>query len=154
MTEWGRGAKAGLVSGLIYGILSGVIWAAGFAVFVPLEEIREVYFPAKLFMEFGPEFSLETLRMIGVVSMFIAGIILGIVFGTIFGVIFAPTYMILPGKASLTKGIIFWVVFCILLPLAGVVLFGYICWITAINFIPMIIYGALLGLFWDRFAPK
>ena len=24
MAEWGRGAKAGLVSGLIYGIISGV----------------------------------------------------------------------------------------------------------------------------------
>lgn len=156
MTEWRRGAKAGAVSGLISGIIIGITFATWLAISASPEQFRMVAAP-----EADPEAA----------YLIYWGLIVGTIFsysffgpavGTLLGLIFAATYMRLPAKTALIKGIVlgiaFWIVFFwILAPLA----LGGISYFTATNLFGSIPYGALLGLygtllgfFWNRFAPK
>lgn len=153
MADFGRGIKAGIVSGIIYGIIS-VIFGAITAV---------IYWETILSNYAG--ITVGAADMMGVIGFLIpilaiAGIIGGIIFGLIFGLIYAAIYNSLPGSTSVMKAIVLALIGWVLLSLGmgygnlavdtmyyvvGNVIFGLIGWI---------IWGYLLGVFWDKFGAK
>jgi len=88
----------------------------------------------------------------------------GIIFGIIYGLAFAGMYEKLPGKRSSMKGtisgVVAWIIFGLIARATGgkVVILGdpLFLFLTflIVGFIAAILFGALLGFLWDKFAPK
>ena len=153
MAEYGRGAKAGLIAGLIWGIIVGALLATLLTLFKSdvLAGISQIpnnpMSPEELYtitLEFG----------VG------ASISLGIIGGLILGAIFAAVYNAYLRNSSIRlRGLVFGVVLWLIdLGLNGggglasgdeyfaISLIGYL--------VASLIYGYLLGYFFERFAPK
>ena len=155
MTEFKRGLKAGIVSGIIWGVIACTIGVL----------------QAKIFLEekmsgFGYEMPLMAEQMFWqfVVMAYPLFIIGGIILGIIVGLIYAAVYNSLPSSKSIIKGIvlllIFWLIFVgigFFLTMIGSgkgiegIESSYIE-SMAINLIVLVIFGILLGLFWDKFG--
>jgi hypothetical protein len=154
MTKWVRGAKTGLVSGLIYmaALWILILTAASIHDFdlseVVTGPISPYYFPVVslegfLWTAFGK----------------------GTIFGIICGLAFADWYEKLPGKSFLMKGVVLgvvlWIVFGVIgratggkvLAVLGDPLFLFPTFLVG-GLMIAILFGSLLGFFWDRFAPK
>lgn len=155
MTEFKRGLKAGIVSGIIWGVIASTIGVLQAKIF--LTEMSG----------FGYEMTLMAEQVFWqfVVMTYLLFIIIGIICGIIVGLIYAAVYNSLPSSKSIIKGIvlslIFWLIFVVGIGFfltmigSGVGIDGiessYIESV-AINLIECVIFGILLGLFWDKFG--
>ncbi len=152
MADFVRGIKAGIVSGIIYGIISAILglliimvyWQTlmgGLGVFFMGTDMMAVF----MFM---------------LPSLFIGAIVAGIIGGIIFGLIYAAIYNSLPGSTSVMKGIVlsllFWIIFSLALGYTSMTVYGMEYFAVnnvVIGLITSVIWGFLLGKFWDKFAP-
>ncbi len=148
MAEFRRGALAGGVAGVIYGIFFGV---SGLAVMLA--------FGVKLEQLIGP--GIAELGTVALVPIFIiSGIVVGVAVGVIFGVAYAALYGRVPGDTSIRKGAVFSIIFW----LTGLVfsqntfrILGEAAIVTTLviqGLITALVWGALLGTFWDKFSRK
>lgn len=143
MAELGKGAKAGGVSGVIYGPVNWLIINIG------INGVAHVM--------------TDGMWILGCITK---NIISGVVLGLIFGLIFAALYDKLPGKTPAIKGIVISIIYWVTIPLGLPVLSTLYRWgfeglywdfiwkPTAIGLGTSIIWGLLLGSFWDRLGPK
>ena len=156
MADFGRGIKAGIISGIIYGIIIGIFSAI--VSFIMWDTISAAYDDVISGFGFGGliEFTLEG----QIINGFIGGIIYGIIFGLIFGLIYAAVYNSLPGSTSIMKGIVLmlivWLILSVGLGYLSIDLFGTTYYIVSLitGLIGSIIWGFLLGKFWDKYGGK
>ncbi len=154
MGRIGTGAKAGLVSGVVYGAISSIttyimVLFAKEEIISAIRESLPQDFPitAEQLFEFALIFS----------PIFV--VIVGVVAGVILGVIYAWGYEKVPGGNSIFKGLVFgiilWVIIDVLLRL-GNIQYGttYFALSLAWSLVIALIFGALLGIFYDKFTPK
>jgi hypothetical protein len=147
LAEFGRGIKAGVVScvinGVIFGIMMAVvisIWTTEFAVAIGAT------IPAE---------GVVVLADMWVVGAVIGSIIGGIIGGIIFGAIYAAVYGHLPGATSVVKGIVLSIIVWLVLgvPLNFAVI-AALPIVAVLGLISSLIWGALIGVFWDKFGGK
>ncbi len=154
MGRVGTGAKAGTVSGVVYGAISAVF------AYVSLLMIKE---QMMAFIEESlPPNSLVTAEQIYAFLLIFGAVftvIIGVVTGVILGVVYGWAYEKIPGGNSIHKGLIFgivlWVIFDVLLGI-GNVQYGitYLALNLAWGLVIALIFGVLLGVFYDKFTPK
>lgn len=156
MAELGRWAKAGIVAGIFYAILSAILGAI--VIFIFKETIME-YAEEALINVGITGTDVESLLVFIFPAMIFGIIIGGIIFGLIFGLIYAALYNSLPGSTSVAKAIILsiiaWLIFSVGLGYSNIASFGiayYVIGSIVIGIITWIIWGYLLGRFWDRFG--
>jgi hypothetical protein len=153
MAELGRGAIAGAVSGVIYGPVNWLFINIGITDLPLSDWVANIMTSGMWFL-----------------SCIIKSMISGVVLGLVFGLIFAVLYDKLPGKTSTIKGIVIPIIYWVIIPLGLPVLFHLYRWgfeglywffsmpiywsPTAIGLGTSIIWGLLLGSFWDRLGPK
>ena len=151
MARLSRGATAGAVSGVIYGPVNWLIINIGIS--LPYGNLGN--WVARIM----------TNGMWALGAMIIMNLIFGIILGLIFGLIFAALYDKLPGKTSAIKGIVISLIYWVAIPLGLPVIqhlnwYGLegLCWFfsspfswmpTAIGLGTLIIWGWLLGRFWE-----
>lgn len=154
MGKAGTGAKAGVVSGVVYGAISAV------STYVTMTMMKE---QIMLIMEeaLPPDLPItaEQLYNMTVLLGAIMVVILGVVVGVILGAVYGWAYEKIPGRKSIYKGLIFgvilWIIFNVLLGL-GNLQYGTIYFISnlAWGLVVSLIFGALLGVFYNKFTPK
>jgi hypothetical protein len=150
MVEYIRGFKAGIISGLIFGIINAIV-AALFYWFM-LESIPG-------------EMSEGTIKVgLYTLSYMIPGkIIFGIIGSIIFGLIFAAFYNKLPGSKPIVNGIllaiIYWLTFSVIighfnkiniLTFYGIAYFDDVI----LGFILYLFWGFLFVYFWNKYSKK
>ena len=163
MADFGRGIKAGVVTGLVYMAIGGILGAIyhGNPWSVPH------------FM-WGTGLTLFTWRSLTDPSSVASLLSQNVVRGIIFGAIFAALFSFLPGTASVKKGVVLSAFLCIV-ALVGAIYTtpGWPAdgWITGgayysgmlnlsslslalAGIISALIFGALTGFLWDRFRGK
>jgi len=159
MAEFGRGIKAGIVAGIISGIISMVFSIIQYsALWDAVASYYEGLSGTGGFFTGMAEVSLIAM----IPGLAIGAIIGGIIGGIIFGLIYAAVYNSLPGSTSIMKGIvlslIFWLIFTVALGYASASMIGIGMTFYGISLvfglISSLIWGFLLGTFWDKFAPK
>ncbi|MEM2878419.1 MAG: hypothetical protein QXG10_02585 [Candidatus Hadarchaeales archaeon] len=137
MAEYGRGIKAGVVAGIIYGIILLVLVIALADALMP--GFWTIAGAAGLA---GPA-----------IAIFATGMVVGgIIGGLIFGVIYAAAYGSLPGTSvvkGIILGIIFWLIFSVALNYGTVITYPLY---ALLGLIASLIWGALVGFFWDKFG--
>jgi len=145
------GIKAGVVSGAILGIV--------LASFIYLSLIlfkEEFMFMISLLSDsqIGAEQLYDIMLLMGPILYFIIGIILGLIVGAIYG----RAYDKIPGRTSIIKGIIIGIILWLILPVLlglGVILpYSYYAYGLGVDLITYLIFGVLLGYFYNRFTPK
>jgi hypothetical protein len=153
MTERVRGVKAGLISMPIYGAALWMLTLAaasihGFDLSESMVDILGLY----------------PVPIVSLQGFLWTVIDPGITFGIIYGLAFAGMYRKLPGKSSSMKGTIFgvvaWIILGVIARTTGgrVVILGDPLFLfptyLIVGFIAAILFGALLGFLWDKFAPS
>lgn len=154
MGRAGTGAKAGVVSGVVYGAVSAV------STYVSMVAMKDQVMSA---IEKGlpPDPSItaeqvyEFVLLFGAVFMVIIGVVVGVILGAVYG----WAYEKIPGGNSVYKGliigVIFWVIFDVLL---GIGSLQYGSFYTTLNLVwslvISLVFGALLGIFYNNFTPK
>ena len=137
MADLVRGIKAGAIAGVVYGAISGVV---GPLLIYSMQESMYGYSSSMpLYLIFSIPWA----------------IIWGAVLGLIIGLIYAALYAKIPGSSSIVKAmtviLLLWLIFSV-----G---FGYITSSYSRYYemnmisglITYVIFGFLLGMFWDRF---
>ncbi len=147
MTDYGRGAKAGVVAGIPYGIISGILY------FLVIQAMAPGYWTSM---------AAANVSMMIKASMIVMSIISGIIGGLIFGVIYAAVYDPLPGDSSVVKGIIlsllFWLILGVGLGYSGISQISQVAGTgaagayLAVGLVSSLIWGALVGKLWDSFG--
>ncbi|MEM3584574.1 MAG: hypothetical protein QW193_04770 [Nitrososphaerales archaeon] len=148
------GIKAGVVSGVIYGVILAPF--TYLTLILLKEEIISI-----IMANLPPGYSISIEEFfnfaltIGIISVFIAGIILGLIFGLIYG----WAYEKIPGRTSIIKGIIFgiilWLIFSVILGFGNLQYgFTYYLYNLGEGLITSLIFGFLLGFFYNKFTPK
>ena len=147
------GIKAGVVSGLIYGIFLAPLIYLELILFK--EEYMSMIIASLTSSSITPEEAYNITLLIGPILVFIMGIILGLIFGIIYG----WAYNRIPGRTSIIKGIIFglilWFILSVLLGLGNLwYSVTYYLYGLGVGLIEYLIFGVLLGFFYNRFIPK
>jgi vacuolar-type H+-ATPase subunit I/STV1 len=147
------GVKAGVVSGAIYGAIIAPI------TYITLIFLKEEIMPSIIASlpdsPITAEQAYNIMLLIGPIFAFITGIILGLIFGIIYG----WAYDKIPGRTSIIKGIIFgiilWLIFSVLLG-AGNLQYSISYYLYGLGegLITSLIFGLLLGFFYNKFIPK
>ncbi len=136
MAEFVRGIKAGIIAGIIYGIANIMLMVG----------LTEVIYPGYWALA-GAAGATE--MVIGIFT--VTAIISGIIGGLIFGAIYAAAYDSLP-SSSIVKGIIvaiiLWLIFSVALNYGTI---GTYPIIAVFGLISSLIWGAFVGVFWDKF---
>nr|MDO8134412.1 hypothetical protein [Candidatus Njordarchaeum guaymaensis] len=142
MAEYGRGIKAGLLTGIIYGVIWSLI----------------VYFglPALLGLPISnPEIAAFWSGL--ALPLFVGELIWCVILGLIVGLIVGLLGGSLP-KSSMVGGIIAGIIYWVILFISDFVLIGAVFTIglyTIVEFIVTIFaFGILFGIFWKMFAKK
>jgi hypothetical protein len=163
LTDFRRGIKAGVVTGLIYIAIGGILGVI----------YQNDPWSVPHFM-WGTGLTLFTWRSLtdplSVASLLFQNVVRGI----IFGVVFAALYSFLPGTASVKKGVVL-SAFVWILSAVGIIYItpgwptdGGISWIycgggvvvlssispALAGIISALVFGALTGFLWDRFRAK
>jgi len=160
------GVKAGIVSGVVYGAVTAL------TTYLTLFFMREqtIAIIASYLTPNSPVTAEQAYRS-ALVTGPISAIIIGIVLGLVVGAIYGSIYERIPGGTAVPKGILLsigvWLIFCALeftlgieiTPTSAVVGFGKIGYgaeYYAVSFtsglVAWLIYGVLLGTFYNRFA--
>jgi hypothetical protein len=162
MADFGRGIKAGVVTGIIYLVIAAILGAICYSFF---------YVPPFLY---GAGLTLFTWRSLVDPSSVFDLLFQYIVRGLAFGVVFAALYSFLPGTASVKKGVVLsafvWIVSAVGIiymtpgwPSEGSLSWTYCgggaivlssIWPALAGIISALVFGALTGLLWDRFRGK
>ena len=153
MVEYGRGLKAGLIAGIVWGIIVGALLATLLTVFKSdvLNGISTV-----------PGINMTTDQLYTITLEFGVGssVVLGIIGGLILGAIFAAVYTAYMKSSSIrTRGLVFGIILWFIdLAFNGgggsssgteyfvISIAGYL--------VASLVYGYLLGYFFERFTPK
>ena len=157
MTEYGRGAKAGIIAGVVWGVISGVISYA------LLQTYKSTVLP--IIEKTIPNNSTipltaEQIFNIAVYGALFSAIIVGVIGGVILGLIFAAVKDAFLKKSSLiVRGVVFGIVLWLInmgvsLGSASTYGSGYFALTAGGSLIASLIFGYLLGFFFDRFSPK
>ena len=149
MGKASTGAKAGLLSGLIYSALSA---ALAYYSMIRLKDfiisIIEASLPPN--SPITAEQAYRLALMTGPIGAFIFGILLTVIIGTVFGVLYEKV----PGSRGVTKGIFIgialWVI-SLILNLQSLGMPG-LPFTLLTGLIISLLYGALLGTLYDRFS--
>jgi len=163
MADFGRGIKAGLVTGLIYIAIGGV-----------LGTIYQNDLLSLPHFIYGTGLPPITWRSFADFSFVISWLFQYVYRGIVFGAVFAALYSFLPGTASVKKGVVLSAFLCIVVlvgaiyetpgwPTDGRIIDG-VYYVGALNLssislalagiISVLVYGALTGFLWDRFRGK
>jgi hypothetical protein len=150
----GTGAKAGVVSGVVYGAMSAVF------AYISSSMIKEEMMT--VIEETLPPDSLVTAEQLYEFTLIfgaVFAVVIGVVAGVILGVVYGWGYEKVPGGNSIYKGLVFgiilWIIIDVLLGL-GNLEYGttYFALSLAWGLVISLIFGALLGVFYDKFTPK
>jgi len=163
LADFDRGIKAGLVTGIIYLVIAGILGAVIYYDLLPNPHFI-----------LGIGLPLFTWRSLTDPAFMIYLLIQYIGRGIVFGAVFAALYSFLPGTAGVKKGVVLSVFLCIAAlvgaiyttpgwPTEGNTIDG-IYYIGVLNLsslgpalagiISALVFGALTGFLWDRFRGK
>ena len=164
MADFGRGIKAGIVTGIVYMAIAGILGA--------IYQNNPLSVPHFLYgAGLTPLLSLTALRDS---SFVISSLLQHLGRGIVFGAVFAALYGFLPGTASVKKGVVLsafvWILsavgFIYMTPGwptegdsfwtycgGGAVVLSSISLAFA-GIISALVFGVLTGFLWDRFRPK
>lgn len=159
--DWGRIFKTGAVAGVIYGILQGIVSVLTFVFYrEQIIELMRSSIPSNIEIPL----SMEQLADIGMISAIPGSIIGGIIAGIIVCFIFALMYNELLGKDSKRKGIFLCILLLIGIGLGELAYPGVIggifmvqtryIMLTPLNVVFFLVFGYLLGNFYDKFEQK
>ena len=154
MGRIGTGAKAGVVSGVVYGIISSIT-----TYMTVLFTKEEVISAIRASLPLDSPITAEQLFDFVLVLSPIFVILLGLVVGVILGVLYGWGYEKIPGRNSIYKGlvigVIFWIIFFVLLGL-GNLQYGISYFMVNLTWdlVISLVFGVLLGVFYDKFTPK
>ena len=161
MADFGRGIKAGLITGIVYIVIAGILGT--------------IYYnnigltPQFLY---GAGLTLFTWRSLTDPSFWTSLLFQYIIRGIIFGAVFAALYDYLPRVTSILKGMVLSLFLCIVAvvgaiyttpgwPTDGIAwtLYGTTLQLSSIGLalagiISALVFGALTGFLWDRFRAK
>jgi len=150
MADYGRGAKAGAIAGVVLGIIEAIGLYATFSFTRDSikSAIQGTTLPAGITIDQAVDLALHTL----VIGTFVGSIIGGVILGVIFAAV-ANKYM--TSKSFEMRGLVFGIVLWIIGILGNIGNFGYgttyIATSVLIGLVGSLIYGYLLGHF---FKPK
>ena len=154
MGNGGIGAKAGLIAGPLYGIISGI---GSYALLIVYKAQEMKYLAASITSaEKSLGITAATLYSIQLETAIIGGIIGGLIIGLILGFIFGHIYKKLPGRSDILKGvsfgIILWLIFNVGIGSFNIKALGITYYISSvgIGIIGVIVYGYLLGYFFGK----
>jgi len=163
LADFDRGIKAGVVTGIIYMVIAGILGA--------IYQNNPLSFPHFIY---GTGLTLFTWRSLTDPSEVISLLVQYIGRGIVFGAVFAALYSFLPGTASVKKGVILSAFLCIIAlvgaiyttpgwPTDGWIPDG-VYYIGMLNLssislalagiISALVFGVLTGFLWDRFRGK
>lgn len=154
MAEYGRGAKAGAISGVVLGVITAVAYYVQFIIMD--SSIRSAI---RQNVAAGSALTADQVFSIVLATIVVGSFVGSIVLGVIFGIIFAAVHdKYMTSKSVAMRGIV------IGLPLwlvgisfdVGYFYFGavYMAASIVIGLIASLIYGYLLGHFFERFGSK
>ena len=163
MADFRRGIKSGVVTGIIYMAIAGVLGSV--YVHDPLSLPRFLY---------GAGLTLFTWRSLVDPSTLISLLLAHIYRGMVFGAVFAALYSFLPGTASVKKGVVLSLFLCMVAVVGavyttpgwpahaqipdGVYYVGVLHLsspgLALAAIMSVLIFGALTGFLWDRFRSK
>jgi len=162
MADFGRGIKAGVVTGLVYMVIGGILGA--------------IYYKSLPLLHFlyGTGLTLFTWMSLTDPSSVFNLLFQHVVRGVVFGAVFAALYSYLPGTASVKKGVVL-SAFVWILSAVGIIYMtpgwpseGSLSWIycgggavvlspiwpALASIISALAFGALTGFLWNRFRGK
>ena len=148
MGKASTGAKAGLVSGLIYSAIT-----AGLAYYSMLRFKEEIL--SKIEEGLPPDVPIpkEQIYQMALISAPIGAFLFSLVLSVIIGVIFGLVYEKLPGSRGVTKGIVvgiaLWIV-SLVLNIGNLYMPGLLFSLVT-GLIASLVYGGLLGILYDKF---
>ena len=162
MADFGRGIKAGVVTGIIYMVIAGILGAIYYS-----------FFSVPHFL-YGTGLTLFTWRSLTDPSSVFDLLFQYVVRGIVFGAVFAALYSFLPSAASVKKGVVLSAFLCIIAlvgaiyttlgwPTDGTIIDGmyYIgtlklssLSLALAGIISALVFGVLTGFLWDRFRGK
>jgi hypothetical protein len=162
LADFGRGIKAGVIAGIVYMVIAGIL---GAIYYDPFSVPHFIY---------GTGLTIFTWRSLTDISSVYFLLSQYVYRGIVFGAVFAALYNFLPGTASVKKGVVLSAFLCIV-ALVGATYTtpGWPAdgWITGgayyngmlnlssislalVGIMSGLIFGALTGLLWDRFRGK
>jgi hypothetical protein len=144
MAEYKRGIKAGVSSQIIANILGSIV-------LTPI--VYYFSYSGVLIMDMYSSTYGGFLY-----SSFVYAILVGIFYGVIYGLIYAAYYSKLFGDTSIKKGLFLsfcgWILFGLLYGLILLSFASYFLLSVITSLIQHMLFGALLGFFWDKFKGK
>ena len=161
MADFKRGIKAGLVTGIIYMVIDGILGA--------IYQNNPLSLPHFLY---GAGLTLFTWRSLTDPSSVVSLLFQYAVRGIVFGAVFAALYSFLPGTSSIVKGMVLSLFLCIVTVVENIyktpgwptdgyawTLYGITLYLSSISLalagiISALVFGALTGFLWDRFRAK
>jgi hypothetical protein len=163
LADFGRGIKAGVVTGIVYIVISGILGAIYY---------NSLSVPFPMYAAGLTPFSLTDLTNPSLVTELLFQYV---VRGIVFGAVFAALYHYLPGVSSTVKGVVLSLFLCIValieviymtpgwptegISYAGGYYSGRIEMSSSFSMvwpgiISALVFGALTGFLWDRFRAK
>ena len=163
MADFDRGIKAGVVTGIIYLVIAGILGT--------IYQNNPLSVPHFIY---GTGLTLFTWRSLTDPSEVISLLLQYVYRGIVFGAVFAALYSFLPGTASVKKGVVLSAFLCII-ALVGAIyttpgwptdrtIIDGIYYIGTLNLsslslalagiISALVFGVLTGFLWDRFRGK
>jgi hypothetical protein len=162
MADFGRGIKAGVVTGIVYMVIAGILGA--------------IYYDSFSIPHFiyGTGLTLFTWRSLTDFSSVTFLLFQYVGRGIVFGAIFAALYSFLPGTGSVKKGVVLSAFLCIVAlvgaiyttpgwPTDGWISDGFYysgmlnlssISLALVGIMSALVFGALTGFLWDRFRAK
>ena len=156
MGSTGNGAKAGLIAGIAYGAIIGVV-----SYFTLLSIKSTVITSIAKSLPSNTPFTPDQLFNIALIVTPIFVVIAGLVGGLILGAIYGKLLERIPGGTTMIKGIIFgvalWVLVSVLGGLGDLSSYGLEYYLANLGagLLGALVFGVLLGYFYGRFSkPK
>ncbi|OLD02891.1 hypothetical protein AUG19_07000 [archaeon 13_1_20CM_2_54_9] len=154
MAEYGRGAKAGVVAGLVCGVILAIGYYALFT--LVQDTVRQAIQDA---LPVGSVITVDQALAAALVLLVVGTFVGTIVVGAILGLVFAAAHnKYMQSKSLAMRGIVFGVILWIIGILSNIGSFSYgatyIGLSVLIGLIASLVYGYLLGTFFGRFGPK
>jgi hypothetical protein len=149
------GVKAGLVAGILYGIVLAIL-----SYFTVLSEKSTIIAAITKNMPANTSFTPEQLYGIALIAAPVVATIGGIIGGLIIGAVYGRLFERIPGGSSTIKGILVGIILWLLISViggAGNLQYGIGSYLSGIGvgLISALLFGFLLGYFYGRFSrPK
>jgi hypothetical protein len=163
MADFGRGIKAGVVTGIVYLVICAILGA--------IYQNDPLSVPNFMY---GAGLTFITWRGLADFSSVISLLFLCVYRGLVFGAVFAALYNFLPGTASVKKGVVLSAFLCIVAVVGAIYTtpgwptYGWIPdgayysgtldlsspSLALAGIISALVFGALTGFLWDRFRGK